>query len=112
MAANTLSSYGRDLRRYQEHLGERGIESLDQIQPQVVSDFLVSLREGDSEHPPLSAASAGRTVVAVRGFHRFALRDGLAATDPSAGIKPPSPAKRLPKALALGQVEALLEAAG
>ncbi len=112
MAANTLSSYGRDLRRYQEHLGERGIDSLDQIQPQVVSDFLVSLREGDSEHPPLSAASAGRTVVAVRGFHRFALRDGLAATDPSAGIKPPSPAKRLPKALALGQVEALLEAAG
>ena len=112
MAANTLSSYGRDLRRYQEHLGERGIDSLDQIQPQVVSDFLVSLREGDSEHPPLSAASAGRTVVAVRGFHRFALRDGLAATDPSAGLKPPSPAKRLPKALALGQVEALLEAAG
>ena len=112
MAANTLSSYGRDLRRYQEHLGERGIDSLDQIQPQVVSAFLVSLREGDSEHPPLSAASAGRTVVAVRGFHRFALRDGLAATDPSAGIKPPSPAKRLPKALALGQVEALLEAAG
>lgn len=51
-------------------------------------------------------------MVAVRGFHRFALRDGLAATDPSAGIKPPSPAKRLPKALALGQVEALLEAAG
>lgn len=70
------------------------------------------LREGDADHPPLSATSAGRTVVAVRGFHRFALRDGLAKHDPAAGVKPPPPAKRLPKALSLADVEAILEAAG
>ena len=40
------------------------------------------LREGDADHPPLSAASAGRAVVAVRGFHRFAVRDGLTAGRP------------------------------
>ena len=74
--------------------------------------FLMALREGDADHPPLSAASAGRTVVAVRGFHRFAVTDGLARIDPSAGVRPPAPAKRLPKALALADVEAILEAAG
>ena len=77
-----------------------------------MTDFLVRLREGDADHPPLSASSAARTVVAVRGFHKFAVADGLAAQDPAAGVKPPSPAKRLPKALPLADVEAILEAAG
>src|SRR5204862_6561565 len=63
-------------------------------------------------HPPLGAASAARTVVAVRGFHKFAVADGLAVADPAAAVKPPSPAKRLPKALPLADVEAILEAAG
>jgi integrase/recombinase XerD len=72
----------------------------------------MALREGGPEHPPLSAASAARTVVAVRGFHRFALREGLAAADPSAAVHPPAPAKRLPKALPLSDIEAILEAAG
>jgi integrase/recombinase XerD len=72
----------------------------------------MALREGDTEHQPLSATSAGRSVVAVRGFHRFAVKDGLARTDPSVGVRPPTPAKRLPKAIALGDVERLLDAAG
>ena len=42
----------------------------------------MGLREGNSEHQPLSATSAGRSVVAVRGFHKFAVSDGLAAADP------------------------------
>lgn len=77
-----------------------------------MSGFLVRLREGDADHPALSSTSAARTVVAVRGFHRFAVADGLAVADPAAGVKPPTPAKRLPKALPLADVEAILEAAG
>jgi integrase/recombinase XerD len=112
LAANTLSSYRRDLRRYREFLAGRGIAALDQIDEAVVGDFVARLREGDPEHQPLSAASAARTVVAVRGFHRFAVADGLAAADPASGVRPPTPAKRLPKALPLVDVEAILEAAG
>ena len=77
-----------------------------------MSGFLVRLREGDDGHPALSSTSAARTVVAVRGFHRFAVADGLATVDPARGVKPPAPAKRLPKALPLADVEAILEAAG
>ncbi|GAB2452556.1 site-specific tyrosine recombinase XerD [Nocardioides hungaricus] len=112
LAANTLTSYRRDLRRYQEYLAEAGIEDLDAISEATVSAFLVRLREGDAEHPALSSTSAARTVVAVRGFHRFAVADGLATVDPASGVKPPAPAKRLPKALPLADVEAILEAAG
>ena len=39
-----------------------------------VAAFLAGLREGDADHPPLAASSAGRAVVAVRGLHAFALR--------------------------------------
>ena len=112
LADNTLSSYRRDLRRYVEFLRERGTTGLDAVTEGLVTDFLVRLREGDAHHPALSATSAARTVVAVRGFHKFAVRDGLAASDPAAAVKPPSPAKRLPKALPLHDVEQILEAAG
>ena len=112
LAANTLTSYRRDLRRYQAYLDELGIESLDAVTEATVTSFLVRLREGDADHPALSSTSAARTVVAVRGFHKFAVSDGLATSDPAAAVKPPTPAKRLPKALPLADVEAILEAAG
>ncbi|HEY0903265.1 MAG TPA: site-specific tyrosine recombinase XerD [Marmoricola sp.] len=112
LAKNTLTSYRRDLRRYLEYLAASGIERLEDVTEAVVSGFLVRLREGDADHPALSSTSAARTVVAVRGFHKFAVADGLAAIDPASGVKPPTPAKRLPKALPLADVEAILEAAG
>ena len=74
--------------------------------------FLMQLREGDPEHPPLSSSSAARTIVAVRGFHKFVVREGLSDSDPAGAVKPPAPPKRLPKALPLGEVEKILDAAG
>ncbi len=112
LAENSVKSYRRDLRRYLGYLDSAGVTDLDRITEQTVSGFLMALREGGGGHQPLSATSAGRSVVAVRGFHRFAVKDGLAQADPSVGVRPPSPAKRLPKAIALGDVERLLDAAG
>ena len=112
LAPNTLTSYRRDLSRYADHLASADISDLDAVTEQTVTDFLLALREGDADHQPLSASSAARTVVAVRGFHKFTVMDGLAKADPAAGVKPPSQTKRLPKALPLADVEAILEAAG
>ncbi|WP_133985508.1 site-specific tyrosine recombinase XerD [Kribbella voronezhensis] len=111
LAANTLASYRRDLRRYGEYLGGAGIDSLGRITEAVIGDFLMRLREGDADHPPLTASSAGRTVVAVRGFHKFCLREGLTAVDPAAAVKPPTPPQRLPKALTVDEVTRILSAA-
>jgi integrase/recombinase XerD len=77
-----------------------------------VSGFLAALRAGDPDHVPLTASSAARAVVAVRGLHRFAVREGLAETDPAAGIRPPTPPRRLPRALPVDEVAAIIEAAG
>ena len=112
LAVNTLASYRRDLRRYIGFLRERDVDDVGQVNKPMVAEFLMQLREGDTEHQPLAAGSAARTVVAVRGFHKFVVREGLSDHDPAATIKPPAPPKRLPKALPLSDVEAILEAAG
>ncbi|OPX06607.1 site-specific tyrosine recombinase XerD [Mycobacterium sp. AT1] len=114
VAANTLSSYKRDLRRYAAHLTARGVDDVAAVTEEHVTDFLVSLRVGDEDlgTTPLSAVSAARTLIAVRGFHRFAAAEGLTTVDVARAVKPPTPTRRLPKSISLDDVVALLEGAG
>ncbi|OBH75580.1 site-specific tyrosine recombinase XerD [Mycobacterium scrofulaceum] len=114
VAANTLSSYRRDLRRYSKHLSERGIHDLAKVGEDDVSEFLVALRRGDPDSgtAALSAVSAARALIAVRGLHRFAAAEGLAELDVARAVRPPTPGRRLPKSLTIDQVLALLEGAG
>jgi integrase/recombinase XerD len=112
VAVNTLDSYRRDLDRYQDYLAEHGISDTAEVDSAVVSGFLSYLREGDDAHPPLSASSAARALIAVRGLHRFAVRDGVLTDDVSRSVRPPTPARRLPKAISVEDVERLLDAAG
>jgi integrase/recombinase XerD len=112
LAANTVESYRRDLRRYEFLLAARGKTRLDDVTPADVAEFLASLREGDAEHSALAVSSAARAVIAVRGLHAFSVAQGLAETDPARDMPPPAPPKRLPKAINLDEVERLLAAAG
>jgi integrase/recombinase XerD len=112
LAANTIESYRRDLRRYADVLAQRGKTALADVRPADVSGFLASLRQGDEVHQPLAAGSAGRAVVAVRGMHAFACAQGMAPDDPAREVAPPAPPRRLPKAITLAEVERLLDAAG
>jgi integrase/recombinase XerD len=114
VAKNTLSSYRRDLRRYSKHLSDRGIHDLAKVGEDDVSEFLVALRRGDPEAGAvaLSAVSAARALIAVRGLHRFAAAEGLAELDVARAVRPPTPGRRLPKSLTIDEVLALLEGAG
>lgn len=109
---HTLDGYARDLRRYADHLSGLGITALEGVTERHVSGFLATLREGTAEHPPLAAASAARALVAVRGLHRFAVREGIVDLDPAREIRPPAPPRRLPKALPVHDVLRLLETPG
>lgn len=111
-SSNTLSSYARDLRRYTDHLAERAITDVAAVREADVRDLMVTLRRGDEERRPLADSSVARTMVAVRGFHRFAAAEGLTADDVAAAVHPPRAPARLPKALSVAEVLAILEAAG
>lgn len=110
LSPHTISAYRRDLTRYEAFLVARGRADLADVNRLDVADFAQSLGEPTPERAALAPASASRTVVAVRGWHRFAALEGWTPTDPSAEIKPRAIPKRLPKAISTDDVEAILEA--
>ena len=117
VSAHTSGAYRRDLDRYADYLAGQEVTDLDQVSPALIAEYASRLREGVPsadgwQQPPLASASVARAVVAVRSLHRFAQADGLTAGDPAREVHPPRPPRRLPKALSLTQVEALLAAPG
>lgn len=110
LAANSLAAYRRDLRRYLAFLSVRTATDMrgapaDDVTADDVTAFLIELRTS------LSPSSVARAMAAVRGLHRFAEREGLTAADPARGVRPPKLPMRLPKAIPLAEIEALLAAA-
>jgi len=92
-------------------LAARGQTVIGEVTTDDVAAFVAGLRQGDGEHSPLAASSAGRAVVAVRGLHAFAVAEGLAGTDPACAVHPPASPRKLPRAIAVPDVERLIEAA-
>ena len=109
LSGNTVGAYRRDLGAYLAALGARGIVSPDAIGEPDVAAFVGELRT--RADGGLAASSVARMLSSVRGFHRFLIDERLATTDAAADIRPPKLALRLPKAIGIGQVESILDAA-
>lgn len=111
LAKNTVESYRRDLLKYQRFLEDSGIIDPTVITKKHVRDFATELAEkpAGSTGKSLSARSVARIIVAIRGAHKFWLREKITAQDPATSVHPPTPGARLPKAIAVEQVTKLLE---
>ena len=110
LSANTVAAYRRDLGTYLEWLASRGITEIGDVERQHVSDFLRDL--ATREDSPLTATSLARVLSSVRGLHRFLLEEETLEVDVARDVKPPKLPSRLPKALPIDSVTALLEATG
>jgi integrase/recombinase XerD len=108
LSANTVAAYRRDLTVYGEWLDERGVSEVRAVTPAMLSEFAVHL--GTREESPLTASSLARMLSTVRGFHRFLLEEGRVEADAARDLRPPKLPSRLPKAITVGQVSALLAA--
>jgi integrase/recombinase XerD len=104
LSANTLDSYGADLRRFVDFLESEGIEARAFTRSHFLA-YLTALREGG-----LSARSVSRHVSALRSFFRFLVREGYLAASPIAEVRAPKLGRPLPKFLTVSQVAALLAA--
>jgi integrase/recombinase XerD len=126
VADNTLAAYRRDLAAYLDFLertlgagavNDAGFDC-NAITEQTVREFAKDiagrqiLQSDGATSKPIAATSVARMLAAVRGLHNFWLVEGLAENDVAHAVKPPKTPRRLPKALSLSQVEALLAAAG
>jgi integrase/recombinase XerD len=108
LSANTLAAYRRDLTIYADWLASRQLDDLAGITQQHISEFVRHL--GTREEVPLTASSVARILSSVRGFHRYLLEERIVETDVARDTKPPRLAARLPKAISIEQVAALLAA--
>mgnify|MGYP006374457975 FL=1 len=110
LSTNTISAYRRDLGRYVAFCEQHGVQRAQDVTADVVASFGAELVRTTPEQAALSAASVSRIISSVRGFHRFLLLEQVTATDPSHDVKPQVPKRRLPKALTVDQVVAMLNA--
>ncbi|MEN0079535.1 MAG: site-specific integrase, partial [Pseudomonadota bacterium] len=104
-AENTQLAYGRDLKDFQAWLTARGMD-LAQAAASDIEAYAVTL-EADG----LAVATRARRLSSLRQFYRFAYEERLRNDNPAAKIVGPKKAKRLPKTMSHGEVDALLSAA-
>ncbi|PYI67018.1 site-specific tyrosine recombinase XerD [Arthrobacter livingstonensis] len=112
LAANTLQAYRRDLLRYGRFLSGIPVAAPGDVTRHHVSAFAQALSDGGDGGSALGLRSAARTIVAVRGLHKFWALEGLTEADPAADVHPPMAGRRLPKAISVDDVARILEAAG
>jgi len=104
LSRNTLEAYSKDIKAFIEFLEGRSLPDLRGVDRRTALQFVKAL-----ESKGLSLRSINRSLVAVRGFFRFLVRDGYLEEDPWEEMGLPSLPRRLPEVLTEGEVERLLE---
>jgi site-specific recombinase XerD len=100
---HTLRSYETGVGGYLEWLGERGADWRAPSRADLRAYLAKLVGSG-------ARTSVSQRLAAIRSFHRFAARSGLAAGDPWGSIATPRLPRRLPKVLEVDQIERLLAA--
>lgn len=106
LAAHTLAAYSRDLGKYwawcqQSHL------RLTECRRQHIQEFLLALYAAG-----LGARSVARTLVAVRGFYQYLVRQGRLAEDPTEPVPAPAFLQPMPRVLSPAEAQRVLAAPG
>jgi site-specific recombinase XerD len=100
---NTLRSYATAVGTYLDWLAERGVDWRSPGRTELRAYLARLVGSG-------ARTSVSQRLAAIRSFHRFAARAGLAAGDPWGSIAAPRLPRRLPRVLEVDQIERLLEA--
>ena len=101
LASLTTQAYARDVRQFAEALGRR---ELVQARRADVRNFLQQLFTHQ-----LDARSVARKLSALRHLYRYLLLDRLIDHDPTLNIETPKQWKVLPKSLAKGELDVILQ---
>jgi integrase/recombinase XerD len=105
LAANTLEAYGRDLRRYLDHLRAMGLSTWDVVTRAEIRAHLAELvRLG------ISPRSQARALSAIRSLHALLYSEKLAPVNASDEIDSPRAGRTLPEPLSREDVASLLAA--
>ena len=104
LSTNSVSSYARDLIKFEGFLESRE-KDFSQLSAQDLSDFEVSLKSSG-----LALSSINRTLSAVKGFYKYASLE-FEISNPTLEIVSAKIPRKLPKALSVDEVTRLIESA-
>ena len=104
LSRNTLEAYGNDLAQLGAYLDERELDPLA-VTHRELAGFLSALALGGA-----SAATLQRKAACLRSFYRHLRREGQIEHDPTAELRGPRRAQRLPGVLSRDEVGRLLGA--
>ncbi len=108
LAVNTRLAYQRDLTAYVDWLAQHDLADLERVGVADIGEYLGELVS--RAESPMTASSQSRVLSSIRGFHKFLVEEGLIREDVAADVPRPKEAKRLPKAITIDQMDALLAA--
>jgi len=103
LSNNTIISYREDLNNYLTFIENKNIDSLSKISKDNITGFMLAQRDKG-----IAPNSVARRLAAIRMFHRFLARERILKNDPSTLVDSPKLWKRVPDALTLNEVEALI----
>jgi len=104
LSPNSISSYSRDLAKFQRFLDQAKRDYV-KLSTDDITDFSVFLKsEG------LSLSSINRTLSGIKGFYKY-LAQEYGISDPTTEISSAKLARKLPKALTIDEVTRLIESA-
>lgn len=104
LAANTVESYGRDLRQFADYLTGRKLAQWAEVEKNDVLMYIETMGMAGK-----SGATQNRSLASLRSFFRFLNREGYLDTDPTLELDSRRSRKRLPAVLSLNEVESLLQ---
>jgi integrase/recombinase XerD len=104
LAANSIAAYGRDLTKFSDYLQSK------KLQYQTLSSDEIALFASFLKGQGLSPASVNRTISGVKTFYKYASRE-YGISNPMGEIERSKLARKLPKALTVTEILALINSA-
>jgi integrase/recombinase XerC len=104
LSAHTVAAYGVDIASLLDHAARLRIERLDDVDATTLRSWLARQRTAGYARSTLA-----RRASAARVFFAFAVRRGLATSDPAGRLANPKTERRLPRVLSRAEAAALVE---
>lgn len=104
-SVNTELSYRRDLKKFVQFAGDRGMTDVADIDEDCLKDYIDSLSQNG-----LSASTISRNIASIKTFYHYLTRMGIVPEDLSVSMKAPKVEKKAPEILSDEQINALLSA--
>src|SRR3989440_2410178 len=110
LSRNTLEAYRTDLQQFGVWLDEHELSALE-VRHTQLTEFIAQLGTGErGKGRAVAPATVQRKVACLRSFYRHLRREEIIDHDPTAELRAPRGAHKLPHVLSRAEVKRLLEA--